>query len=289
MTESSEIEISGTSPHLEANAKAAMAYNAAADHFDHPVSSFWHRFGRSTVERLDLRPGERVLDVCSGSGGSALPAAEMVGPDGHVIAADLAERLVGLARAKAEARGLENIEFQVGDMLALGYPDDSFDAVVCVFGIFFVPDMTEAVRELWRMVKPGGRLAITTWGPDLFEPANGAFWDAIHIERPDLHRGFNPWDRISESDGLREMLAEANVHNVDILAEAGTHPLNSPDDWWKIAMGSGYRGTLEQLDTDTFNRVQEGNLSRLVEGQVNAIETNVMYAVATKEDKHAHI
>lgn len=294
MTESLVIEILGTGGKKcqykdEAKAKAAMAYNAAADHFDHPVSSFWHLFGRRTVERLDLRPGERVLDVCSGSGGSALPAAEMVGPDGHVIATDLAERLIDLARAKAEVRSLENIEFHVGDMLALGYPDDSFDAVVCVFGIFFVPDMTEAVKELWRMVKPGGRLAITTWGPNLFEPANGAFWDVINIERPDLHHGFNPWERISEPDGLREMLAEANVCAVDILAEAGTHPLNSPDDWWKIAMGSGYRGTLEQLDTDTLERVRQENLSRLVEKQVNAIETNVIYAVATKEDKRALI
>jgi ubiquinone/menaquinone biosynthesis C-methylase UbiE len=233
-TESSETEILGTVSQMnlqqEANAKAALAYNAASDHFDHPVSSFWHRFGRRTVERISLRPGERVLDVCSGSGGSALPAAEMVGPDGRVIAADLAERLIDLARAKAEAGSLENIEFRVSDMLDLGYPDNSFDAVVCVFGIFFVPDMAEAVRELWRMVKPGGRLAITTWGPNLFEPANGAFWDAVHSERPDLHRGFNPWDRISEPNGLREMFAEANVCTVDIFAEAGTHPLNSPDD-----------------------------------------------------------
>lgn len=268
----------------EANAKAEMAYNAASDHFDHPVSSFWHRFGQRTVERIGLLPGEHVLDVCSGSGGSALPAAEMVGAGGQVIAADLAGRLIDLARAKAEARGLENIEFHVGDMLALGYPDDSFDAVVCVFGIFFVPDMAKAVRELWRMVKPGGRLAITTWGPRLFEPANSVFWDAIQIERPDLNRGFNPWERISEPDGLRKMLAEANVYNVDILAEAGTHPLQMPDDWWKIAMGSGYRGTLEQLDKDALERVRQGNLSRLVKAQTSTIETNVIYAVATKED-----
>jgi 2-polyprenyl-3-methyl-5-hydroxy-6-metoxy-1,4-benzoquinol methylase len=268
----------------QAKIKAAFAYNAAADHFDHPVSSFWHRFGRRTVDRIDLRPGERVLDVCCGSGGSALPAAEMVGPDGQVVAADLAERLIDLARAKAEARGLANIEFRVGDMLALSYPDESFDTVVCVFGIFFVPDMTEAVRELWRMVKPGGRLAITTWGPNLFEPANGAFWEAIHAERPDLHRGFNPWDRISKPGGLRAMLADADIHSVDILAEAGTHPLNSPEDWWKIALGSGYRGTLEQLDADALARVRESNLSRLDQGRVQAIETNVIYAVATKAD-----
>lgn len=269
--------------HELAKAKAAMTYNTAADHFDHPVSSFWHCFGRQTVERIDLRPGESVLDVCSGSGGSALPAAEQVGPHGKVVAADLAERLIALAEAKARAQKLENIEFRVDDMLALGYPDHSFDAVVCVFGIFFVPDMNKAVRELWRMVKPGGRLAITTWGPNLFEPANGAFWEAIEGERPDLHRAFNPWERISEPDGLRRMLSEAGVQNVDILAESGTHPLHEPEDWWKIAMGSGYRGTLEQLDIDTFKRVRQDNLSRLFEERVTAIETNVIYAIATKE------
>lgn len=266
----------------EAKTKTALAYNAAADLFDHPVSSFWHYFGRQTVERIKLRPGERVLDVCSGSGGSALPAAEIVGLNGQVIAVDLAERLIALAQAKAEAGNLKNIEFRVADMLELGYPDASFDAVVCVFGIFFVPDMSAAVKELWRLVRPGGRLAITTWGPGLFEPANGAFWEAIGEVRPDLHKQFNPWDRISEPSGLREMLAEAGVHTDNIVAEASTHPLNSPDDWWKIAMGSGYRGTLAQLDEETLAQVREKNLSHLTEHQVDAIATNVIYAVAAK-------
>jgi ubiquinone/menaquinone biosynthesis C-methylase UbiE len=266
----------------EAKTKAAMTYNAAADYFDHPVSSFWHCFGRQTIERIALRPGERVLDVCSGSGGSALPAAERVGSDGQVVASDLAERLIALAAAKAQTKGLENIEFRVADMLDLGYPDASFDAVVCVFGIFFVPDMAGAVRELWRMVKPGGRLAITTWGPDLFEPANSAFWDAIADVRPDLQRSFNPWDRISEPCGLRDMLAEAGVQTVNIVAETGTHPLSSPEDWWKIAMGSGYRGTLAQLDAEALAHVREKNLAHLNKHQVDAIATNVIYAVATK-------
>ncbi|OAI27650.1 ubiquinone biosynthesis protein UbiE [Methylosinus sp. R-45379] len=266
-----------------AKAKAAAAYNAAADYFDHPVSSFWHRFGRETVARLDLRPGACVLDVCSGSGGSALPAAERVGPKGRVIAVDLAERLIALAASKAQSKGLETIEFRVADMLALGYPDDAFDAVICVFGVFFVPDMTGAVRELWRMVRPGGRLAITTWGPDLFEPANSAFWNAIRQERPDLFQGFNPWDRISQPAGLQEMLAAAGVSDADIAAEAGRHPLQSPDDWWVIAMGSGYRGTLAQLDPETFSRVRETNLSLLRASGATSIETNVLYAVATKK------
>lgn len=266
-----------------AKAKAAAAYNAAADYFDHPVGSFWHRFGRETVDRLDLRPGACVLDVCSGSGGSALPAAERVGSKGRVVAVDLAERLIALAAAKAQSKGLDTIEFRVADMLALGYPDDAFDAVICVFGVFFAPDMTAAVRELWRMVRPGGRLAVTTWGPDLFEPASSAFWSAIRQERPDLYRGFDPWDRISQPEGLREMLTAAGVSGADIVAEAGRHPLQSPDDWWAIAMGSGYRGTLAQLDPETFSRVREKNLSLLRESCANAIETNVLYAVAAKK------
>jgi ubiquinone/menaquinone biosynthesis C-methylase UbiE len=219
----------------EEKAKTAAAYNAAADHFDHPVSSFRHRFGRRTVERLGLRAGETVLDVCCGSGGSALPAAEAAGPQGNVVAVDLAERLVALGEAKARAEGLGNIEFKTGDMLALGYPDASFDVAVCVFGIFFVPDMAAATKELWRMVRPCGRLAVTTWGPDLFEPANSAFWEAISAERPDLMKGFNPWERISTPEGLREMLGEAGIENVEIVAEAASHPLRSPEDWWLVA------------------------------------------------------
>ncbi|WP_036279386.1 class I SAM-dependent methyltransferase [Methylocystis sp. ATCC 49242] len=253
---------------------------ASDPYFDHPVSSFWHRFGRQTVERLGLRGGETVLDVCCGSGGSALPAAEAVGPQGKVVAVDLAERLVQLGEAKALAMGLRNIEFKTGDMLALGYPDASFDVAVCVFGIFFVPDMVAATKELWRMLRPGGRLAITTWGPDLFEPANSAFWEAIRAERPDLLKGFNPWERISTPAGLREMLSEAGIESTEFVAEAGRDPLNAPEDWWLIVMGSGYRGTLAQLDAATLARVREKNLAALRD--CNAITTNVVYGSAGK-------
>jgi ubiquinone/menaquinone biosynthesis C-methylase UbiE len=83
-------------------------------------------------------------------------------------------------------------------------PESKFHAVVCVFGIFFVPDMPAAVRELWRVVRPGGRLAITTWGPNFFEPATTAFWNAVREVRPDLYKGFNPWDRISDPPSSTE-------------------------------------------------------------------------------------
>lgn len=268
--------------HKVAKLKATNTYNAAADYFDHPVSSFWHCFGRKTVEQLSLKAGDRVLDVCSGSGGSAIPAAQLVGATGQVIAVDLAEQLIALAKAKAKQNQLENIEFHTADMLELGYPDQQFDAVICVFGIFFVPDMPAAVRELWRMVKPGGYLAITTWGQNLFEPANSIFWDAINTVRPDLQGGFKPWERIADTAGLKAMLAEAGVDTDQISHQSGSHPLHDPEDWWKIAMGSGYRGTLDQLDSLEFEQVFKINMAQLQQAGINAIATNVIYSLAQK-------
>ena len=65
----------------DAKARAAATYNAASDHYDDFANAYWDRYGRRTVDRLALRPGMRVLDVCCGSGASALPAAEAVGPE----------------------------------------------------------------------------------------------------------------------------------------------------------------------------------------------------------------
>jgi ubiquinone/menaquinone biosynthesis C-methylase UbiE len=121
-------------------------YNAAADHYDYPALSFWDRFGRRTVERLPLAPGMEVLDVCCGMGGSALPAAERVGPSGHVVAVDLAQNLLDKGARRAVERGLTNIEFRRGDLERLSFADQAFDAVICVFGIFFVPDLKGAVK-----------------------------------------------------------------------------------------------------------------------------------------------
>jgi ubiquinone/menaquinone biosynthesis C-methylase UbiE len=164
-----------------AKLKAEATYNAAADHFDDGPLAFWDRYGRLTVERLSLAPGSSVLDVGCGSGASAIPAAINVGPHGQVIGIDLAERLLAIARSKSVAQNLHNVEFQRADMTALGYPDASFDAVISVFSIFFVTDIVAELRELWRVLRPGGKLAITTWGPRMFEPGSEAFWLAVKI------------------------------------------------------------------------------------------------------------
>jgi ubiquinone/menaquinone biosynthesis C-methylase UbiE len=266
----------------DAKTRAATAYNAASDHYDDPANSYWERYGRRTVERLNLKSGSRGLDVCCGSGASAIPAAEAVGSTGSVLGVDLAENLLALGRQKAQQRGLTNIEFRLGDMLNMGLPEAHFDAVICVFGIFFVPDVVAATRELWQLVAPSGELAITTWGPGWVEPMCTSFWNAVREVRPDLYRGFNPWDRITDPNQLRSVLTDAGVNDPDVVPEAGTQPLRSPDDWWLIALGSGLRGTIDALDPDDQEYVRQQNLEYARNAGVREVETNVIYAVATK-------
>jgi SAM-dependent methyltransferase len=273
----------GTEP-TDANLKAASAatYAATADHFDDAALSFWDRYGRRTVARVGLRPGARVLDACCGTGASALPAAHDVGPDGHVLGIDLSEPALALARAKAHRQGLSNVEFRAADVEHTQLPSHSFDAVQCVFGVFFLPDITAGIRELWRLVRPGGQLAVTIWGPRLFEPAVSEFWAAVEAERPDLVGGFHPWTRVTDPAALADLFAKAGAETPVVAAEPGTHPLTGPNDWWTIVLGTGYRATVERLGAEAAERVRTANLARVEAAGIREVETNVVYSIARK-------
>ena len=267
----------------EAKRKARETYDSAADFFDHEAIEFWARYGAETVERLDLAKGANVLDVGAGSGASAIPAARIVGSGGKVTAVDLSSNLLNLAKNKAENLSLNNIEFIQGDMTNLGYPDNTFDAVVCVFAIFFVPDMEKQVGELWRMVKPGGKLAITTWGHEFFEPAYANWKNIIKQTRADLHSEFNPWDRISEPNTLRQLMIDGGATNIEVTSEEGYQLVRSPQDWWTIAMGSGLRWAIDQLTPDELAQIRDENISWINDNNVGSVITNVLYAVASKD------
>ena len=266
----------------EAKMRAAATFNATADSFDAPALAFWDRIGHRTVERMSLKIGACVLDAGCGSGASAIPAAEAVGAEGRVLGVDLAENLLHFARTKARQSGLAQAEFRLGDIEALDPAVETFDAVICVLGIFFLADMPMAVRCLWKLVRPGGQMAITTWGPRVLEPGNSAFWEAVRKERPDLYKNFNPWERVNEPAALAAMLLEGGAKPDEVVAEAGSQPLNAPNDFWTIALGSGYRATIERLDLGARDRVRLATLDYLSRNNVRSVEANALYAISRK-------
>ncbi len=265
-----------------AKLKAQQTYDSASDYFDARPLGFWDRYGQRTVGRLALHAGARVLDVACGTGASALPAAEAVRSTGRVTGVDLAERLLTRGREKAKQRGLTNIEFLQADMTGLGYPDAHFDAVICVFGVFFVSNMESLLADLWRMVRPSGRLAVTTWGPRIFAPAYDVWNEAVRKVRPDLSAAYHPWDRITTPEAVRALFRGAGVPTVDVEPEDGYQPLDAPEDFWTIALGSGLRWTIDQLGPHGAAQVREAVLRWLTVHKVDRLETNVIYAVATR-------
>ena len=262
--------------------KAARTYGAAADHFGLPALSFWDRYGAATVARLPLATGDRVLDLCCGAGASAIPAARAVGSDGRVLGIDVAEPLLELARAKAARERLDNVEFRHSDATHTMLPDASFDAVTCVFGVFFAADKAGFVSEMWRLVRPGGMLAITTWGPGLFEPAVTVFWESVRDIEPTLFKAFNPWDEITTEAALAGLLVRGGVEDLTVTAVPGRHSLDHPDDFWDVVLGSGYRATVDGLSPDQLNVVRNRVLGELRARGIRDLRTDVLFGTARR-------
>jgi len=262
--------------------KAATTYNAAADHFDDIPLSFWRRHGTKAVELLAPEAGSRVLDVGCGTGASALPAAAAVGPGGRVVGIDIAENMLACARAKAMAEGLSNVSFACRDMTAPAGDLGHFDAVISVFSIFFVEDVAGQLGHLWQRLRPGGKLVVTVWAERALEPVASVFAEELRRLRPDLPTGQRPWEKLVDICALRRTFLMGGLEDPAVFPVSDQQPLASPDDWWTIAMGSGFRGEIDQLLPAEQEMLRRNATSRLLLMGVRAVETSVIHAVATK-------
>jgi len=116
------------------------------------------------VELAGVEPGSRALDVAAGYGEPSLTAARRAGPEGSVVATDISAEMIAFGRERAAAAGLENIEFVESDAASLEFPQASFDAALSRKGIIFEPDGEAAAARIRKFLKPGGRMAISSWG-----------------------------------------------------------------------------------------------------------------------------
>lgn len=259
--------------------RVAATYAAAADHFD--MLPFWHHFGRRTIERLDLAPGMKVIDLCCGTGASALPAAERVGREGGVLGVDLSRELIATARRNAAEQGIGNAAFRVGDIEALDVAPASFDAVVSVFGLFFADDMAGLLRRAWTWLRPGGAIAITSWGEHVLEPGESLFWDAVLKDDPGM-KPVSPSALLSAPAQIEAVFRDAGLPAPVIESETWEMPLASPEDFWPCILGTSNRGVLEALPPDAQARVEQATIQGLRERGVMSLRCDALYAVGRK-------
>jgi SAM-dependent methyltransferase len=140
---------------------AAAGWNEWSQFMDEHAGTVSERL----VEMAGIKERDRVLDVACGYGEPSLTAARKVGPDGAVIATDIAAEMLEFGRQRAAANGVENIEFMHSDASSLDFAAESFDAAVSRWGIIFDPDGEGAAANVRGFLKPGGRFAISSWGP----------------------------------------------------------------------------------------------------------------------------
>jgi demethylmenaquinone methyltransferase / 2-methoxy-6-polyprenyl-1,4-benzoquinol methylase len=187
-----------------------------------------HRWRERAAEMACLRPGDRALDVATGTGDLALELARRTGPTGEVVGSDFSEAM--LARARSKAGG--GVRFELGDALALPYPDSTFDAATVGFGARNFSDLGRGLREMVRVVRPGGRvvvLEITTptrpplslfyglWF-DRLVPAAGRLlgFSAAYEYLPRSVRSFLPPGELAAE------MAAAGTHDVRYVLTAGS-------------------------------------------------------------------
>ena len=133
-------------------------WNQLIDGVTHPVSE-------RMVEVAGIGEGDRVLDVAAGYGEPSLTAAAVVGPSGSVVASDISSGMLAYGRERAQEARVENIEFLESDAASLDLPAESFDAALSRWGIIFEPDGEGSAERVRGFLKPGSRMAISSWGP----------------------------------------------------------------------------------------------------------------------------
>ncbi len=134
--------------------------------WDDLTMDFLKPMGDAIIDQLHLNDTDVVLDVAAGTGEPGLSIATRL-TRGKVIINDLSDDMLVVAHEKAADKGVKNVEFFAGDVCELPFDDNSFDAISCRFGFMFFPDMLMAVKEMVRVLKPGGRISTAVWNtPD---------------------------------------------------------------------------------------------------------------------------
>jgi ubiquinone/menaquinone biosynthesis C-methylase UbiE len=190
------------------------------------------------VDALDPQPGETVLELAAGVGDTGFAAAGRLGPSGKLVSTDFSTHMVEAARRRADEVGVSNAEFRTMDAERMELPDDSVDGVLCRWGYMLMADPVAALTETRRVLRPGGRVALSVWA----DPASHA-WASVPARALYEHTGIEPPDPLAP--GIFAMASERRTR--ELLAAAGLEPrrveqvemewgFESPEHHWHYVM-----------------------------------------------------
>ncbi|MEH1128472.1 class I SAM-dependent methyltransferase [Micromonospora sp. CPCC 206061] len=234
--------------------RIAGVFDRAAPMYEQTGVAFFEPLGAALAAHAGLRPGERILDVGCGRGASLFPAAEAVGPSGAAIGIDLAPGMVEATAAEARRRGLAHLHVQVGDAEAPDFPDASFDAVLAGLMLFFLPDAPAAVQAYARLLRPGGRLVLSTFTEvsDADKEWFGHFGQALRPYLPPPPEPVPgspppPDARLRTRESIVELLTGGGFSGVRFTEKAHRTVFARPEQFWDWLWSAGMRGMMESI------------------------------------------
>lgn len=199
-----------------------------------------------------VRAGQAVLDVACGTGIVARAAAERVGPTGRATGVDLNEGMLAVAR-----RVRPDLEWRQGDVAALPFPDGSFDVALCQMALMFFPDRRAAVREMVRVARPGGVVALAVPASLDAQPAYGPFVDmAVRVAGPEAASLLGAYWACGDLVGLCDSVASAGLEVSDTWTHLGTAAFDSPT---RLAATEVEGSPLvDRISADAYARIRAG-------------------------------
>lgn len=256
-------------------------FNTVAKDYGLKASRFFHLSGEAMAEMLSLAGDESVLDVASGTGAAALPIARRL-PQGQVSAVDFSSGMLEQARSSASEQGLNNIIFHTHDMTQLPFAPHSFDHATCAFGLFFVDNMSGTLKHIANTVKPGGKVLISGFRGDSFQPMAKRCLDRLRAYGLDVPEQIG-WQRMSEPEQLQEIFTQAGLSDMRIERRSLGYHIDL-EGWWEVVWNAGFRGLVEQLgdNIDEFKQAHLHELEPLCDDKGLWLEIDVNFTHGVK-------
>jgi ubiquinone/menaquinone biosynthesis C-methylase UbiE len=260
-----------------------QGFDTVAAGYDHPALSFFPETAKRLVEHLQLNPTDNLLDVCTGTGAVALTAAEKL-TEGKVTGIDLSSGMLQQAKNKATERNLRNTNFEQMDLEHLEFEAGTFDLATSSFGLFFLEDMTRGLNNIASTVRPGGKVAITSFAGEAFSPMAEIFVENYKATGRDMPPP--SWKRLATEELIREQFKAVSITNVSIHHEPLGYQMTNPQMWWDVVWNAGWRTFLNQMtekEQEDFKDEHLNEISDVLGTEGVWFNTEVLIAIGDKQ------